>query len=67
MCTACMEITTLIHDTSVAPNPEIGSSVLHLVRSISLSRDKIMMSEEEIAVFLIILGGSLLVWENTNQ
>lgn len=64
MCAACMDIVTLIHDESHVPEPTLSKVVIETMRMASFMSNKIHMSDEEIALFLIILGGSLIVWES---
>ena len=65
MCVSCMNITTLIHDESATVNPQLSKMILDTVRTMAFSMNKVHISDDELAVFLILLGGSLLVWENT--
>jgi hypothetical protein len=63
MCAGCMEIVTLIHDETTVADPSLSRTVMDSLRHATLVRDKVQITDEQIATFLIILGGSLLVWE----
>jgi len=67
MCTSCMEIMTLVHDEKSVPEPQLSKFVLDTVRTMAYSMNKVHISDEELSVFLIILGSSLLVWEDTQS
>ena len=63
MCAGCMDIVTLIHDESHVPDPMISKVVIESMRMASVMNNKVMISDNDLATFLIILGGTLLVWE----
>jgi len=63
MCTACMDIITLIHDHSVVTDPAIARPVVNTLREVMFARNEIHLSNESMAHFFVVLGGELLVWE----
>jgi hypothetical protein len=58
-----MQFVDLIHDETTVVDPTIAKSVIESLRYSSLIHNKVQMNDEQVAVFLILLGGSLLVWE----
>jgi hypothetical protein len=64
MCAGCMDIVTLIHDETNVVEPRMAKVVMETMRMASVATNKVVISDDELAVFLIILGGSLLVWES---
>lgn len=67
MCTSCMDIMTLVHDEKSVPNPQLSKMILDTVRTMAYSMNKVHITDEELSVFLIMLGSSLLVWEDTRS
>ena len=63
MCTSCMDMVTLVHDPHSVVDPFISKSIIESARYAAYQKNKVHMSDEELAVFLIVLGGSLLAWE----
>ena len=67
MCTACMDIMTLVHDDTTLPNTMLSKVVLDTLRTAAFNHDKVHITDDQIATFLIVLGSSLLVWEDTKK
>ena len=63
MCAGCMDIVTLIHDETHVPDTHIAKVILQATQQAVYASTKTHIKEEELATFLIVLGGSLLVWE----
>ena len=63
MCTSCMDMVTLVHDPDSVVDPFIGKSIVEAARLAAYSKNKVHISDGQLAVFLIVLGGSLLAWE----
>ena len=64
MCVSCMEFVTLVHDPNHMPDPLIARPVLDLLRRESYAQYNTVMSDDQAAVFLIILCGTLLAWKD---
>jgi hypothetical protein len=67
MCTSCMDIMTLVHDDTTIPNMTLAKVVLDTLRTTAYNHDKVHITDAEMATFLIVLGSSLLVWEDTRS
>lgn len=63
MCAGCMDIVTLIHDETHVPDTHIAKVVLQATQQAVYASTKSFIKEQDLATFLIVLGGSLLVWE----
>ena len=63
MCAGCMDIVTLIHDETHVPDTHIAKVILQATQQAVYASTKTHITEEQLATFLIVLGGSLLVWE----
>lgn len=64
MCAGCMDIVTLIHDETSVPDTHIAKVIIQATQQAVYAARKTFITEEELAAFLIVLGGSLLVWED---
>ena len=64
MCAGCMDIVTLIHDENNVPDTHIAKVIIQATQQAVYASRKVHIKEEELATFLIVLGGSLLVWED---
>jgi len=64
MCKGCNDISDLVHDTQNAPDVFISAEVIKTVKNAAFASRKAKLSTGEIATFLLVLGASLLVWEN---
>ena len=62
-----MDIMTLVHDDTTLPNTRLSKVVLDTLRTAAYDQDKIHITDDQIATFLIVLGSSLLVWEDTRS
>ena len=63
VCTGCMEMVTLVHDPYNVVDPFISKSIIESARYAAYQKNKLHITDDELATFLIILGGSLLAWE----
>jgi hypothetical protein len=61
-----MDIVTTIHDPSTVTDPFLAKSVMESLRQAIFVQKKIHIKPEEMAVFFLVLGGELLVWEDSN-
>ena len=66
MCSGCMDIVTVIHDPQTVTDPFLGKSVMESLRQAVFIQKKVHIKPEEMAVFFLVLGGELLVWEDNN-
>ena len=66
MCAGCMDIVTLIHDETTIADPMVSKVVIEAVRMSFFAAKKVHITDEELGTFLLVLGGSLLVWESNN-
>ena len=67
MCVNCMDIMTLVHDEKSTPDPQLSQVVLLTAKQFIYNQKKVHATEEELAIFLIVLGSSLLVWEGSSN
>jgi len=58
-----MEITSLIHNDKYNVNQTMKERTIDYLRSEFFIQTRQQLENTELAVFLIMLGGSLLVWE----
>ena len=63
MCTNCMDMVTLVHDPYHVVDPFLSKSIIESARYAAYQKDKMHITDDELAVFLIVLGGSLLAWK----
>jgi hypothetical protein len=58
-----MDFVSLIHDEHHVPDPFLSKSVIESLRQAVFVQQKTHLTDEQVAIFLILLGGTLLVWE----
>jgi len=66
MCAGCMDIVSIIHDPNTITDPFLGKSVMESLRQAVFIQKKVHIKPEEMGLFFLVLGGELIVWENTN-
>jgi hypothetical protein len=59
-----MDIVTLVHDETHVPEPLFAKVIIEAARTAAYANNKVHITDEEMATFLIVLGASLLVWES---
>ena len=66
MCAGCMDIVSIIHDPNTITDPFLGKSVMESLRQAVFIQKKVHITPEQMGLFFLVLGGELVVWEDTN-
>jgi hypothetical protein len=59
-----MDFVSLIHQPNSVTDPIIAKPVIEALRHAVYKERRAHLTDEELAIFFIILGGELLVWED---
>jgi len=61
-----MDIVSIIHDPQTVTDPFLGKSVMESLRQAVFVQKKYHIKSEEMAIFFLVLGGELIVWEDNH-
>ena len=64
MCASCMDFVSLIHQENTVTDPVIAKPVIKALRLAIYKERGVHLTDEQLAIFFIVLGGELLVWED---